>query len=286
MSVDQAMLQHRLGVGLILGSTVPFALAGVFTRLIEADVWSVLGWRGCIGGVLIYAYARFSEGGSAQPMGRRGWLVALVGAVASVAFLSAFRLTTIANVTLIYATAPFVAAILDRLIRGERMRAEVMRSAAISVAGVGMIVAGGLGGHGWVGDGLAICMTVLMTLYVVMIRAWPEVPALKAGALSGLPLVALGLLLGSPFAVSGSDVVWLCLFGLSFAGAVILFTEGARRIPAAETGLYGGAETPLAVLFAWAILSEWPPLATFVGGAVILAVVFWRGWRDLSSSGR
>ena len=46
---------HRLGVALVLASTVPFALSGVFTRLITADVWVVLSWRGLIGGLATLA---------------------------------------------------------------------------------------------------------------------------------------------------------------------------------------------------------------------------------------
>lgn len=276
-----SVAQQRLGAALVLASTVPFALAGIFTKIIEADVWSVLAWRGLIGGVLIHAYAlRWgSEGGRA--MGWRGWVLALVGAVASFAFLAAFRLTAVANVTLIYAMAPFAAAILDRLIRGEPARPAVIRSAGLSALGVGIIVVGGLGGVRLAGDLMAVAMMVLFALYTVLIRAFPEAPAMRAGALSALPLLALGLVFGDPFGVGGRDMVWLCLFGLSFAAAVILFTEGARRIPAAETGLYGGAETPMAVLFAWLLLEEWPPLATWAGGSVVMAAVLWRGWRDL-----
>ena len=278
---ERAASQYRLGVALVLASAVPFALAGVFTKITTADVWSVLGWRGVIGGVLIYGYAKWSAGDGGRSMGWRGWVLALVGALASAAFLAAFRLTAVANVTLIYAMAPFAAALLDRVIRREPVRAAVMRSAAVSALGVGVIVAGGLGGARLAGDLMAVAMMVLFALYTVLIRAFPEAPAMRAGALSALPLAALGLVLGDPFGVSGRDMVWLCLFGLSFAAAVILFTEGARRLPAAETGLYGGAETPMAILFAGILLAELPPLATWIGGAVVMAAVFWRGWRDL-----
>ena len=33
---------HRTGVILVLASTLPFALSGIFTRAISADIWSVL----------------------------------------------------------------------------------------------------------------------------------------------------------------------------------------------------------------------------------------------------
>ena len=48
----------------------------------------------------------------------------------------------------------------------------------------------------------------------------------------------------------------IATFGLSFAAASILWTEGARFLPASESGLLGAAEVPLAILFAWLILAN------------------------------
>ena len=45
-------------------------------------------------------------------------------------------------------------------------------------------------------------------------------------------------------------------------------------IPAAEAGLLGSAEAPFAILLAWLLLAELPPLASFAGGGIVLAAVF------------
>jgi drug/metabolite transporter (DMT)-like permease len=273
------MTRHRAGILLVLVSTVPFALAGVFTRTIAAGLWEVLAWRGLIGGGAILAYAFWREGRG--PFGWRGWLLALVGAAASLAFLAAFRMTHVANVALIYAMAPFVAAGLDRVFRGQPVRPALMRSAGLSVAGVAVIVAGGLGAARLGGDAVALLMVVLFASYTVMVRAFGEVPVMRAGAVSALILFAAGLAFGRPFAVGWAEAPGLAGFGLSFALAVILFTEGARRVAPAEAGFYGGAEVPLAVALAWALLGEVPPVATWLGGALVAGAVLWRGWRDL-----
>ena len=81
------------------------------------------------------------------------------------------------------------------------------------------------------------------------------------------------------------DPVLLALFGLSFAVALILWTEGTRRIPAAESGLLGTAETPFAIGFAWLILAKLPPVASFVGGAIVLTAVFAYAIRDFIETG-
>ncbi|MCB2144414.1 MAG: EamA family transporter, partial [Rhodobacteraceae bacterium] len=91
-----------------------------------------------IGGGFILAYALWREG--ARPMGARGWLLACVSGAASVAFLSAFRATQFANVTLIYTTAPFASAALDRAIRSEPVSRRVMQAAILSCIGVALVV--------------------------------------------------------------------------------------------------------------------------------------------------
>ncbi|MCP5116558.1 MAG: EamA family transporter, partial [bacterium] len=60
---------------------------------------------------------------------------------------------------------------------------------------------------------------------------------------------------------------------LAFAAAVVLWTEGTRLIPAAESGLLGSAETPMAIAMAWIILSEAPPTASIIGATIVLAAV-------------
>ncbi|MCV2865437.1 DMT family transporter [Albidovulum sediminicola] len=287
------MTRHRAGVLLVLASTLPFALAGIFTRAITTDIWTILAWRGLIGGGLVLVYALWREG--ARPMRARGWLLACVSGAASVAFLSAFRLTSVANVSLIYATAPFAAAALDWVTSREPIRARVMRAALMSCLGVALVVTGGLGQGRVAGDLLALVMTALMAATTILIRRSGDVPVLRAMAAAAIPLTLAGVAFGNPLAVSLPDVALLAGFGASFALATILLTEGARRIPPAEAAFLGGAEVPVAIALAALLLAEWPPLLTWGGGAIVLAAVLMhshagmveeRAARTLSSSGR
>ncbi len=269
---------------MILASALPFALAGIFTRAITADIWSTLAWRGAIGGGAVLIYALWREG--ARPMGGRGWLLACVSGAASVAFLSAFRATHVANVALIYTTAPFVTAGLDWMLRRERVRPRVMAAAALSVLGVVLVVGGGLGHGRLAGDMLALVITVLMALTTIMIRRFQDVPVLRAMAAAALPLGIAGLALGEPFAVSGRDAALLAAFGLSFALATILLTEGARRIPPAEVAFLGSVEVPIVIALGVLLLGEWPPLLTWSGGAIVLCAVTWHTARDMAAERR
>ncbi len=133
-----------------------------------------------------------------------------------------------------------------------------------------IIVAGGVGAVSMAGDLLAVAMTIGNAAYIVLIRRFADVPVVWAGGASALQLFGVGAVLGSPQNVSAQDALLLILFGLVFAGAVILWTEGTRLIPAAHSALRGTAEIPFAILLAWIVLSELPPTAGFLGGAVIL----------------
>lgn len=93
----------------MIASALVFSLSGVLTKSIEADAWTIACWRGLLGGVLIATYVAWS--GRRKPIyqvfrvGREGWVLASVGSLASLAFIYAFKLTYVANVAVIYATA-------------------------------------------------------------------------------------------------------------------------------------------------------------------------------------
>lgn len=276
---------HLLGIALVLASALAFSLAGVLTKLISADAWTISCWRGLVGGVLITGYVAWL--GRREPLsktfglGWRGWLLAVVGSAASLAFIFAFKLTYVANVAVIYATVPFMAAVLAWWLFSERMKPRTAMAALICVAGVAIVVQGGLGAKSVLGDGVALLMTAGNALYMVLVRAFRDTPVVFAGAVSALLLFMVGWFVVDPMAVAATDAWLLVMFGASFAIAVILWTEGTRLIPAAESGLLGSAETPFAILLAWLVLSELPPTASFVGGTIVLMAVVGHAGRDL-----
>ncbi len=277
-----------LGALLVLGSALVFSLAGVLTKLIEAGAWTIVCWRGLLGGLLIAAYVawldRGKPWGARFRLGWRGWLLAGVGSLASLAFIFAFKLTYVANVAVLYATAPFMAAGLAWWLFRERPLARTLLAALVSLLGVVILVAGGLGSGALLGDGVALLMTFGNALYMVLIRAFRDSPVVLAGGVSALQLFAVSWLVVDPLAVTGEDAALLTLFGLSFALAVVLWTEGTKRIAAAESGLLGSAEIPFAILLAWLLLAELPPVVSLLGGAVVLAAVFGHAAIDLRRS--
>ncbi len=278
--------KHLLGIFLIVVSALVFSLAGVLTKSIEADAWTIACWRGLLGGILIVAYIAWLD--HRKPLhesfrlGWKGWLLASVGSLASLAFIFAFKLTYIANVVVIFGTAPFMAAALGWWFIRERFSWRTFVAAILSFIGVYIVVTGGLGSGNVVGDVVALVMTLGNALYMVLIRTFRDSPVVFAGAVSGLQLFLVSWFVVDPLAVSRHDMVLLLLFGISFAIAVVLWTEGTKLIPAAEAGLLGTSETPFAILLAWLLLAELPPLESFIGGGIVLAAVLAHAALDIA----
>ncbi len=277
---------YRTGIVLVITSALAFSLAGVLTKLISAGAWTISCWRGLIGGMLIITYVawqgRDQSLSATFRLGWQGWLLATVGSAASLAFIFAFKLTYIANVALIYSTVPFMAAALSWWLLREKFQYRTAIASTVCLLGVTIVVGGGLGSPNLVGDAVALLMTLGNALYIVLIRAFRDSPVVLAGGISALQLFVVGWLVADPLSVSLSDACLLVLFGFSFALAVILWTEGTKLIPAAEASFFGVSETPFAIILAWLLLMELPPLASFLGGGIILTAVIAHALRNLA----
>jgi len=266
---------HLTGVILIVVSAIVFSTAGIFTKGVEAGAWEIIFWRGVFaaGFTFVYVLWRGTLRREFVQMGRSGLSVALVGAAGIAAFIPALKLTTMANVALIYASAPLLAAVLAWLWIGERLSGKLVAACVATFIGVAIIFQGSTGNINFRGDLLALWMTCALAIMMVIYRRYPDTPAAGPAALSSLLLLPASLLFGAPFLVPMQELAILAAFGLVFAVASVTLAEGAKRIPAGETALLSVLETPLAPLFGWLFFAEIPPAATFAGGTLILAAV-------------
>ena len=272
------------GVLCVLASAALFAAAGTFTRSISAGAWTIACWRGLVGAAIIAVYilCREREKNWRQKLrlGAGGWLLAVIGALSSIAFITAFKLTYVANVTIIYGTVTFMAAGLEWMIMGERAPHRTIGTAFVSLSGVILMAGSGWAANAsFLGDFFAILMTAGCALTMVLIRKFRDVPVIWTAAVSSLLLAFVSALVSDPLAISAHDFWITCAFGVSYAFAVILWIEGTMRVTATESGLLGTAELPLAVFFAWLFLSEMPPLASLAGGLIVLGAVLFHTLR-------
>lgn len=271
------MGSRRVGVLLVVVSAFVFSTAGIFTKGIAVAAWDIIFWRGvsAAGFTLAYLAVRGTLVQEVRQFGRVALTVTLMMGAGTAAFIPAFKLTHVANVALIYGAAPFFAAALAWFWLRELPSRTVVLASVVAFGGVLLIFTSGLGGVALRGDLLALFMTLMMAGTMVVYRAYPQTTAALPAALSSVVLLPLAYWQGDPFAVAGDQLPWLILFGLIFAVASVTLSEGARRLPPAETALLSILEMPLAPLLAYVILAERASAQVITGGAIILIAVVW-----------
>ncbi len=269
--------QRNTGIILVVVSALVFSSAGVFTKGVSTEAWGVIFWRGAAAALFTISYLALRGQLWAEVRAFKGpaAMVALIGASGSAAFIPAFKLSSVANVALIYGAAPFVAAALSWVFIRERPTGRVLAASFAGFGGVLLIFGGSWGGVSLLGDMLALWMTLMMAGVIVIYRIWPKTTAALPAAASSILLLPPALVFGAPFDAPTGEMPVLVLFGLVFAVASVTLSEGARRLPAAETALLSTLEMPFAPLLALLILSEVPATQTLWGGAIILAAVIW-----------
>ncbi|GAB5468515.1 MAG: EamA family transporter [Rhodospirillales bacterium] len=269
--------EYYIGALLVIVSAVTFSTAGLFTKGVEADSWGVIFWRGLFAAILttLWIWNRRTLRHSFLGMGYSGLAVAVVGALGTAAFIASFKLTSIANVSLIYAISPLIAALLGWIVIGERISSRVMVGCFGALLGAAIIVSGSLGSIGLYGDLLALCMATVMAFIMVTYRRYPDTPGAGPAVLSSALLLPVAMMLGDPFAVDRAEILVLAAFGLLFAIASVTLAEGAKRVPSGQTALLSALETPLAPVLAFLVFTEFPNTPTLVGGSVVLLAVLY-----------
>ena len=281
--------QRYLGWTLVALSAVAWSTAGFFTRLIEEDVWTILFWRGFFGGLTFALIVAVQSRGKVikayGSLGGMGLLLAATSGLGMIAFLGSLRLTTVADVYVIYATVPFITAGVAWLILRERSSRILLAASALALAGVVVTLSGARYGGSLLGQFVAFLMTLTMALMTVILRWKRDIPVMPALGLSAWIAAFIAFWFCDPFDVAAADLALLALFGLTQSAlGLMLFGMGSRMIPAAEATLLTALDVPLAPLWVWLAFGEVPGSHTLVGGAIVLAAVFGHIWFEMRRS--
>lgn len=272
---QKSQSDYYVGVLFVVAAAITYSTAGLFTKGVEAGSWEVIFWRGFFAAAFttLWALGRGTFQQNFVGMRLSGWAVAIVGALGTAAFIPAFKLTTIANVSLIYAVSPIIAALLAWFAIGEKISARMMAGCVCALLGVAIIVSGSIGHISFTGDLLALWMTVAMSSIMVIYRKYPDTPVAGPAVFQSVLLLPIAVLFGKPVEVEPAEIFVLAAFGLVFAIASVTLAEGAKRVPSGQTALLSALETPLAPIFAFLLFTEIPNIATFLGGSIVLVAV-------------
>jgi drug/metabolite transporter (DMT)-like permease len=279
-----------LGIVFVLLSAAAWSLNGLYTRVLTIDSFTTLAGRGVAAIIMISTALLIMHGRDTRRLLffnlRHGLLAIVCGSASMIFFVTALFNTTVANVTVIYAVSPLMAAVLARAVIGDRLVARTLIAFGGALVGVAIMVGASFGTGRLFGDFLALMMSVTFAIVMVEMRRRPKIDNLTAT----LWMSVLTALVMTPFAslpsITGIDVVVLFLF--SFTSNILgffLFISGVRRIPPAEAGLIATVEIVLAPFWVWLVFSERPSQATMIGGAIVLAAVFYHLTGELRRAG-
>jgi drug/metabolite transporter (DMT)-like permease len=183
-------------------------------------------------------------------------------------------MTSVANVAVLVATQPFIAAGLAWLWFREAARWRTLLASLVALIGVVITVSQSMAGADLRGVALAFLMVFSFSLMTVAVRRYQQKSMVAAAAMSNL----LGSLVSLPFAhvasVTVHDIGILAMFGgLQVAMGLTLFVLGSRFLPSGEASLIATLETPLMVFWVWVAFAEVPAPRALVGGALVIGAV-------------
>jgi drug/metabolite transporter (DMT)-like permease len=273
--------EERIGVVLVFLSALMWSFGGTIARFIETpDNWTIVFWRSLWAAIFLFAFMLWRDGFRRTVrlvlgMGLPGLAVALCFAIASTAFIVALAHTTVANILLMQAGAPLIAALIGWLVFREPIGWPTWLAIGAVILGITVMVADSLDGRiSPIGDGLALTIAVVLAVATVLTRRFAHVRMTPATCLGTVIAGAVAATQAGSFAVGAADMGFLFAFGAVNLGlGLAFFASGARLIPAALAALLGTFEPILGPVWVWLVHGEEPSERTLVGGAIVFAAV-------------
>lgn len=274
---------HKYGVLFVFAAGVLWSTVGLGIRMMEdAVVWQILLYRSISMSLFLYVVIRVRSGESPFVQVRRLGFPAVIAGFSLVAAYSggiySIQNTSVANAMLLFATAPFMAAVLGWIILREPVRVATWVAIAVAIGGIAIMVADQSGSIVLKGSLAALGSAFGFAVFTVALRWGRTGEMLPSVFLSGLfaAFVTYGIcqLSGLSVSLGIRDGAISMGMGVFQVGAgLILYTLGSRSLPAAELALLSLAEVLLGPVWVWLFLGETASPNTLIGGTVLLAAI-------------
>jgi drug/metabolite transporter (DMT)-like permease len=278
-----AALSYSRGVLLVLLAGACWSSMGLGIRFIEvANVWQIVFYRSCALTPFLFAIIAIRSGGKPLPVIRKAGPAAVIGGLALVVAFTggiyAIQTTTVANAMFLFATAPFMAALLGWLVLGERVRPATLIAAAVALVGIVMMVVEGISLGFMRGNIAAFVSAFGFAVFTIALRWGKLEDMLPTVFLSGIFAIlvagAVCLSAGYTLAIPARDISIALSLGVFQVGAgLVCFTIGSKVVPAAELALLSMTEVVLGPLWVWLFLGETAGGYTLAGGAILMVAI-------------
>jgi len=207
-------------------------------------------------------------------------------ATAFTGFIYSITITSAAVTLFMLAAMPFIAAIFGYFFLGELLSRSTFISMIIAFIGVCVMIYNDSISGTILGALLGFLSATGFALYTVTIRWKPETPKFTTVVIAGLFCSFFSfLLLDFSFESFSSMPIknsYLSLLhGLIVATGLILYSLGAKYLPAAELSLLSLMEVVGGVVWVWIPIfgiNEIPNLTVIIGGIIITVAVLYHGY--------
>ena len=284
-------VNRKKGVALVLTAGIFWSFAGLAVRLIEHAVeWQILFYRSTTLVGFLCCYILVARRGKFIASIQDGGTLAIKAgfwlSLAFVAWIYALTNTTVANALFMLSTAPFLAAIIGRLILKEVVLPSTWFFVALTTAGVGVMVIEGLQLGTLFGTAMGLCAAIGFALFAVQLRQGRQtdlVPfVLWAGFFASLWAGTMILLTSESFGISMRDWLLCASMGVFQVGVgLVIFSHGSRHLSAAEITLLSMTEIVLGPLWVWLVIKEMPGFLTLIGGGIVMSAIAGQAIRTL-----
>ena len=267
------------GVLLIAAAGTLWSTLGLGVRIMDtATTWQILFYRAIAQVIVVGAWLAMRRGRgfvrSFADIGADGVIAGASISIASIAFVYAIGLTTVAEVVFLFSMAPVLAGLLGWALLREPITRITWLAMVFVLVGIA-VMNGPIGSAGFsAGTLLAFLAALGFASFTVLQRRRRHVDMLPSVAVSGLiTMAATGWLIGGSLPSSRDLAVAFWLGGIALAGGLALYTVGARFVRPAESVLISMTEIVLAPLWVWWLFDETARIATLLGGAIVLTGV-------------
>jgi len=274
--------QNR-GMALVFFAGVLWSTVGLGVRFIEdAQAWQILFFRSISLSLFLAVIISFKRQENPFTLASRMEMNGVLGALALVAAYAggiySIQATSVGNAMLLFASAPFMTAILGQVVLGEKVRRQTWFAIVVAIIGIVIMVADKFGGAAIYGNLAAIASAFGFAVFTITLRRGKTtdmMPVVFLSGLFGMVIMAVICLLTSlSFAVPLNDIGIAMSMGVFQVGAgLVLYTIGSRTVPAAELTLLSLAEVVLGPFWVWLFLGEILTINTIIGGMVLLVAI-------------
>ncbi len=262
----------------VLWSTV-----GLGIRLIEgAGVWQILFYRSISLTLLLYTVIHL-RGAPTKLVSKELFTTPkIIGGLSLVAAYAggifAIQTTSVANAMLLFATAPFIAAILASLFLSEKVRIMTWCAVIVAMGGIAYMFADQSTQFSLIGSLAALGSAMGFAIFSVALRWGKDDEMLPAVFLSGCFAIIITFLiclfLKQSLSLSFRDIAISFSMGIfQVGGGLVLYTIGSKALSAADLTLLSLAEVVLGPVWVWLFLGELASNNTLIGGSILLLAI-------------